>query len=69
MICGRVAQLDRALASEAKGREFESHLAHHRKIKGLRQETVTLFADLEKIPTRIPTLQGYFRPITEKNIQ
>ncbi len=25
---GRVAQLDRVLASEAKGRGFESHLAH-----------------------------------------
>ena len=25
---GRVAQLDRALASEAKGRGFESRLAH-----------------------------------------
>ena len=26
---GRVAQLDRVLASEAKGRGFESRLAHH----------------------------------------
>ena len=26
--CGRVAQLDRALASGAKGREFESRSAH-----------------------------------------
>lgn len=29
-ICGRVAQLDRALASEAKGRGFKSRLVHHR---------------------------------------
>lgn len=27
--CGRVAQLDRALASGAKGRGFESRSAHH----------------------------------------
>ena len=27
--CAPVAQLDRALASEAKGREFEPHQAHH----------------------------------------
>ena len=27
-LSGRVAQLDRALASEAKGRGFESRLAH-----------------------------------------
>ena len=26
---GRVAQLDRVLASEAKGRGFESRLVHH----------------------------------------
>ncbi len=31
-----VAQLDRVLASEAKGRGFESHLAHHNDFKGLR---------------------------------
>ena len=30
-----VAQLDRALASGAKGREFESRRAHHNKIKDL----------------------------------
>ena len=28
-MCGRVAQLDRVLASEAKSRGFESRLAHH----------------------------------------
>ena len=26
---GRLAQLDRVLASEARCREFESHIAHH----------------------------------------
>ena len=30
--CGRVAQLDRALASGAKGRGFESRSAHHESI-------------------------------------
>ncbi len=29
LVCGRVAQLDRALASEAKGRGFKSRLVHH----------------------------------------
>jgi hypothetical protein len=29
MKCAPVAQLDRALASEARGREFESPRAHH----------------------------------------
>ena len=29
LIYGRLAQLDRALASEAKGRGFDSRTAHH----------------------------------------
>ena len=33
--CAPVAQLDRALASGAKGREFESRRAHHNKSKDL----------------------------------
>ena len=32
---GRLAQLDRALVSGTKGREFESRIARHNDIKGL----------------------------------
>ena len=35
-VCGRVAQLDRALASEAKGRGFKSRLVHQPLQQGCR---------------------------------
>ena len=46
---GRVAQLDRALASGAKGRGFESRSAHHRNIKGFSDSAESLFF-VGKIP-------------------
>lgn len=38
---GQLAQMDRALASGAKGRRFESCIAHHNDRKGLQCRTVT----------------------------
>ena len=42
-----VAQLDRVLVSEAKGRAFESRRAHH-KIKGLGKKSIPLFISCSK---------------------
>ena len=39
---GRVAQLDRAIASGAIGRGFESRSAHHEKCKGCNQKVAAL---------------------------
>ena len=46
---GRVAQLDRAIASGAIGRGFESRSAHHEKCKGCNQKVAALIYVIKKI--------------------
>jgi hypothetical protein len=43
---GRLAQVDRALVSGTRGRAFESRIARHNEIKGLRHIRNPFFIDL-----------------------
>ena len=56
MKTGRLAQLDRVLVSGTRGRAFESRIARHNEIKGLRRIRSPFFID-QKI-----VFQPYFQP-------
>ena len=51
-----VAQLDRVLASEAKGHEFKSHRAHHKGFRGFKGSSMKF------LPIFLPILKDIKNP-------
>ena len=62
IVCGRLAQVDRALVSGTKGRAFESHIAHHNKINRLRLFLLSkIFLQKIRAPHYAPQTKWIFK--------